>query len=129
MSDGTPDTPDTIPDEFDMMAFKLAWAQIIAKAWEEPAFEQELYGMSPEEVRSTFQIRFGVVVPQDLDIKIYEMDSKKDHWDKTDKKWQLVTKTAVRLGLPPRPEDQDQFALAIAAYSSLSRKFPLTCSC
>jgi ribosomally synthesized peptide (two-chain TOMM family) len=117
-----------IEDEFDLNKFKLAWAKLIAIAWDDKDFEQQLYKEDPAGIRAKFAMFLNFALPDDLNLKIVKLDASQEGWDAKNQRWNLTSSASVQLGLPPRPKDTQQ-AVALAEYQSLAQQYPLSCCC
>ncbi|WP_233838074.1 BMA_0021/BMA_0022 family TOMM bacteriocin [Paraburkholderia sp. ZP32-5] len=97
-------------DEF--LEYRAVIVQAIAAAWQDPAFLEQLI----EHPKAALLERFGYHYPLNLALKV-NPDSAS--WSPpTNGGWITKQNNALELMLPPAPAQQDQFAIALAAYNA-----------
>lgn len=97
-------------DEF--LEYRAVIVQAIAAAWHDPAFLAELIAHP----KAALQERFGYHYPLNLALKVHADSAT---WSPpTNGGWITKENNALQLMLPPAPEQQDQYAIALAAYNA-----------
>ncbi|MGH8779291.1 BMA_0021/BMA_0022 family TOMM bacteriocin [Paraburkholderia sp.] len=97
-------------DEF--LEYRAVIVQAIAASWHDPAFLEQLI----EHPKAALFERFGYRYPLNLALKVHADSAM---WSPpTNGGWITKENNSLELVLPPAPEQQDQFAIALAAYNA-----------
>ncbi|MGU7770115.1 BMA_0021/BMA_0022 family TOMM bacteriocin [Burkholderia sp. MR1-5-21] len=101
-----------LPTYEQFLEYRATIIQAIALAWHSPAFLDELES-DPVKALSD---HFGYDYPFQLDLKV---QTKSSEWTPgVNGDWTAGPRNRLTLFLPPAPEDETQFAQALAAYNA-----------
>jgi ribosomally synthesized peptide (two-chain TOMM family) len=106
--------------------WQAAWLRAIALAWAKDGYREELL----KDAAKFLKTHCDYDLPQSLEIKVLE--DKDSQWIPGDPKefnwrWRL-RKAKLTLYLPKKPEDEEECAIALAAYESAGKVYPFTTS-
>lgn len=116
--------------------WNMIWPQAVAMAWADDQVKKDLL----EHPRQALATHLGYTFPGEIDLHIADATgfegvtrngvettagyrpsapTKVGHW--------LVPATRVQVWLPPKPEDEELQAVALAAYGTRGHIYPFTC--
>jgi ribosomally synthesized peptide (two-chain TOMM family) len=108
--------------------WQVIWPRVIARAWEDPEFHEEVKA----DPRETIKKYFGYLLSENLQLTIKDAPEdatfKPEDNDPTtpEDPWSKLPPLELTVVIPPAPTPQLQ-AVAITAYQDTGRTYPFTC--
>jgi ribosomally synthesized peptide (two-chain TOMM family) len=110
-------------DLITMIRWQNVWLRIIARAWEDKEFFEEITTANPEETAGLVKRYFNYDVPAHLALQIKPTTVGPDDPYRYDDDFERIELT---VHIPPTPK-QGREAVALAAYSDRGQTYPFTC--
>jgi ribosomally synthesized peptide (two-chain TOMM family) len=102
----------SFPSYQQFLEYRAVIVQAIAAAWHDPQFLDHLLAHPKEALHE----RFGYDYPLDLNLQVHADSAT---WTlATNGGWLTKQNNTLELVLPPAPSQEDQFAIALAAYNA-----------
>lgn len=114
---------ETPQDLITMIRWQNVWLRIIARAWEDDKFLEEITEANPQETTGIIKRYFDYSVPAHLALNIRMSEAKRNDPLRLDDDYQRI---ALTVHIPPKPEPGRE-AVALAEYSDRGQSYPFTC--
>jgi ribosomally synthesized peptide (two-chain TOMM family) len=117
------------PDDFAW--FGLITGRLIALAWHDEAFKHKLF--DTDDARALIQDAMDVVIPRNFKLKFHAHaatrsgDGRQSDLEAAQFAFDDFPLTEICLNMPDRPSNEQESAIALAAYNHTGRQYPFTC--
>lgn len=110
------------PSHESLLEFQEVYARVVALAWKDSVFLEELR----KDARATLANYFGYMCPWNIDIEFEQLSGQEYEWQPGEDVWNLP-KNAIHVGIPKKPPQLEEQAVALAVYNAAGPAYLFTC--